>query len=268
MDQIDGVSPMNRTQLLIFSITITCITGLSVQSVEGQELGTLGDLIRNRDKRPSDIEFSNLLLTQAEELIESDELTDNELTEELGRDAFRSPDFDEAAPDDGQEKSSEQSSRDRFADERLQLLRKPIGEIRIGDPLQDQRVPEDKAARYAPPGAPYLVTALGDGPELPNRYTICFKHRPLYYEQPNLERCGNVCCCGYLQNAISGMQFVANTIKLPYRLGKQHPHCLVPTRGDCKTCQTMPVDLNPFPLSCHGLLTESAAAAGFTFLLL
>jgi hypothetical protein len=195
----------------------------------------------------------------------ADELDEDEPTESLGGESEEESGMDEDAADEDDEQD-QQYSRDRSTAAHLLRLRKPMSEIRIGETESGERVPENRAAAYSQQKPLIMIAALGAEPFPPNRYTICFMHRPLYYEQPNLERCGSG--YGYFQNTISGIQFLANTMKLPYHLGAERADCPVPTRGDCMTCQSLPVELNPFPLDWHGLLTESAATAGFTFLLL
>ena len=218
---------------------------------------SLSDLLRDRNGDRKVGELSKLLRNRA------DELAEDEPTESLGGESGMDEDADEESGDDDKD---QEYSRRLSTVAHLLRLRKPISEIRIGEIQPGERVPENKAAIYSQPKPLIMISALGTDVLRPDRYTVCVMHQPLYYEQRNLERCGNG--CGYFQNAISGIQFVANTMTLPYHLGQQCPDCLVPSGGDCLTCQSLPVDLNPFPPDWHGLVIESAAVAGFTFLLL
>ncbi len=125
---------------------------------------------------------------------------------------------EEELPVPAAEKASiaEQLSRDRSTTANVMRLRKPIADVVIQATEAGREVPADRAARYLPDEPLILITALDVGPPLPDRYAVGFKHRPLYFEQPRLERCGRG--CNYLQNAISGAQFLANTILLPYHM--------------------------------------------------
>ncbi|MGI9471064.1 MAG: hypothetical protein ACR2NZ_06010 [Rubripirellula sp.] len=158
------------------------------------------------------------------------------------------------------------ASRDRLTTEHVRELRKPMREIR-GQATEDEKsVPENRAASYSVEEPLLEITATGLTPPLPDRYTICFTHRPLYYEQPLLERCGRGFRCA--QNAISGAQFCVNTVFLPYHMCDQRADCPVPSGGDCLSCQPYPLDCCSLPLNCRAMSTQAAAFAGFAFLLL
>jgi hypothetical protein len=164
------------------------------------------------------------------------------------------------------EEAAAAASRKRSTEAQLRRLKKPLQEIRIMTAELGGPLPENIAAKYSPKQPQIFITASGASPPRPNRYTIGFRHRPLYYEQRNLERCGR--SCGYFQNAISGIQFLANTMVLPYHMGQEPACCPIPAGGDCMTCQSYPRDLDLLPLSCHGSVAEVAGIAGFSFLLL
>lgn len=169
--------------------------------------------------------------------------------------------FDEADEDDAD------AEKKRAESTQMQLieLNKPVTAITLGVG-SDADAPADKAAQFSEAKSLLLISSLGAAPPVSQRYTVGFRHRPLYFEEKNLERCGK--SFGVFQNAVSGIRFLANTMCLPYRMGEQRPDCTILSPGDCPTCHSYAVDCNPFPLSHHGLLSEAAAAAGFTFLLL
>ena len=162
--------------------------------------------------------------------------------------------------------ADEESSRTRLTAANVRRLRKPIDDIVIRASEAGKQVPPDTAALYSQQEPMIEITSLGASPPLPDRYLFGFTHRPLYFEQPLLERCGRG--CHFFQNAISGVQFFANTILLPYHMCVQPADCPIPCGGECLTCQPYPVDCNPFPLDRRAMITEAAAIAGFTFLLL
>ena len=162
--------------------------------------------------------------------------------------------------------SGAEASRDRLTTEHVMELRKPMRDIRVEATEDFTKVPANRAGKYMVKEPVLEITSSGILPPLPDRYTLCLTHRPLYYEQPLLERCGRGFC--YAQNSISAAQFCVNTLFLPYHMGKQRPDCPVPAGGDCLSCQPYPLDCSPFPLDVCGITAEAAAFAGFTFLLL
>jgi hypothetical protein len=148
---------------------------------------------------------------------------------------------------------------------RIESLRKPLRSIRVVA-ATDAPVPKSIADEVLRQSEAINLSSSGETVALPNRYTTSFCHRPLYFEELNLERCGNTYGCA--TNVVSGFHFLTNTAMLPYRLATQRPDCPVPTRGDCQTCQGYSHDIEPFGFESRGVLVEAAAAAGFVFLLL
>ena len=68
----------------------------------------------------------------------------------------------------------------------------------------------------------------------PPRYTHCFRHNPLYFEDPNLERCGIGFGC--LTTVKSAACFYANAVALPYLVVATPPRTCMTSLGDCPTC--------------------------------
>lgn len=176
-------------------------------------------------------------------------------------DADRDDELDRDAPDDESD-AAERTQQIRL--DQIARLRKSITDVRIA--VSDARVPEEEGGLELDVPPEVLVTAIGIAINRPDRRQYGFCHRPLYYEQPNLERCGN--SLGYLQNAVSGIQFLCHTATLPYQLVHRPADCAVPVGADCQTCQSYRLDINPFPIDHHALVSELAAIGGFAFLLL
>ena len=163
------------------------------------------------------------------------------------------------------EKLDAETSRDLFNADSIRNLRKPMSDIRIvAEDSAD--APKNLASRFMVKEPALKIVAAGISPPQPDRYPIVFKHRPLYYEQSQLERCG--LGYGIAQNAISAGQFCMNTFLLPYHMCKTKPGCPVSSAGDCLSCEPHSLNCNILPLSYKGIATEAAAFAGFTFLLL
>ena len=188
-----------------------------------------------------------------EALGESDELDDEELEE------------------DQLDKEAEALySRQRVMIRHLQKLQKPIRQIRVSHATsRPSETPTNRAAEILRHQPEILVVADNVSPTTSDRYPAPFAHRPLYFEEIDLERCGQHYGCA--QNFVSALHFLTNAAALPYRLATQRPDCAVRTRGDCRSCQTFSADIEPF-VSCQqnasGLVSEAASVAGFVFLML
>jgi hypothetical protein len=179
---------------------------------------------------------------------------------------------EDADDPDAEQEESEQSkaeaARQRTTRGHLKSLKKPIADIALSAGVNRTDVPENQAASFSGSGPETLITSSGVVP-FPDRYTICITHRPLYYEELNLERCGKHHGC--LQSVCSGFKFFSNTLLLAYKMGRICPDRLVGSPGDCKTCESFPCTLKTLrKTGCdrHGLLTEAATLAGFSLLML
>lgn len=176
------------------------------------------------------------------------------------------PASEDLEADDEQRKA--EAARQRATRSHLELLKKPIQDIALSAGVNRTEVPDNRAASFVVTQPETLITSSGVV-SLPERYTICITHRPLYYEELNLERCGKHHGC--LQSVCSGFKFFSSTLLLAYKMGRICPDQLVRSPGDCKTCESFPVTLKALRKhGCdrHGLLSEAAALAGFSLLLL
>ncbi len=117
----------------------------------------------------------------------------------------------------------------------LAILDKPIAAIEMSRGLDGVK-PPDLASEVMPPLSfePTLIWGAPWPKRLINRYPVPFCHRPLYFEEPNLERCGHH--WGFFQTASSATHFLGNAFLLPYRMIVRPPCELQPTLGDCPTC--------------------------------
>jgi hypothetical protein len=96
-------------------------------------------------------------------------------------------------------------------------------------------LPEDRAAEYFSQFEPYFYRSEGYRPwdaYAAVQITQAFCHRPLYFEEINVERFGR--SAGILQPAVSAARFFATVPTLPYRMAIDHP----------AVCQ---VDPSPYP---------------------
>ena len=79
-----------------------------------------------------------------------------------------------------------------------------------------------------------LATAYRKGH--PSRNTYYFQHNPLYFEDPNLERCGRSKGC--LTPACSAVHFLSTIVMSPLLVVHQCPNTCVTALPDCPTCHS------------------------------
>ena len=130
------------------------------------------------------------------------------------------------------------------ADAVTDRLQQPLASVPTR--LQSRRLP-----RVLPPGqgatsadydslfrrtTPLMQPALALHLPPPRRYTYDFQHRPLYFEQPGLERCGRSFGCA--TSVVSATAFLAQTALLPYQVLALGPCTHVSPLGDCP-CGTL-----------------------------
>ncbi len=96
-----------------------------------------------------------------------------------------------------------------------------------------------------------------------NTFPICY--RPLYFEDPNLERCGRSHGC--LTELASAAHFFGRIPALPYLLTANCPGKCVRALPDCPSCHEFGCDayLPPFDAKAAGV--ETAAVVGLIFLI-
>lgn len=99
----------------------------------------------------------------------------------------------------------------------------------------------------------------------PPRNTFTFRHQPLYFEDPNMERCGQSCGC--LTELTSIIHFGARIPALPYLMASDCPQNCVRALNDCPTCcQFGPAAYWPEP-TLKAVALQAAATVGWVFLI-
>lgn len=89
-------------------------------------------------------------------------------------------------------------------------------------------------------------------------------HKPLYFEDVQLERYGHS-WNPVLQPFMSAGHFFASVALLPYHMGINPPNECVYTLGYYRPGSCAPYMIEPFPLSLRGAVFEAAAVTGFYF---
>lgn len=96
--------------------------------------------------------------------------------------------------------------------------------------------------------------------------TFPFYHQPLYFEDPNAERCGDT--WGLLQPAMSAAQFYLTIPVLPYLIGAYPPNEEVESLGDCPYgCKYKLTDAYVPRFSWKGVALQGAATTGMIYLI-
>jgi hypothetical protein len=90
-----------------------------------------------------------------------------------------------------------------------------------------------------------------------------FCHRPLYFEDENLERHGH--SFGLAQPAVSAAHFVGRGLAWPYLAGAFPPHECIYTLGRERPGSYAPYRIYRPPVSVRGAVYEGAAIAGLSF---
>lgn len=84
----------------------------------------------------------------------------------------------------------------------------------------------------------------------------CLCHKPLYFEEVQLERYGHT-TRPLLQSLISGAHFYGNIVALPYRMGINPPHECQYALGYYRPGECAPFMIPPVPISLRGALVET-----------
>ena len=90
-----------------------------------------------------------------------------------------------------------------------------------------------------------------------------FCHRPLYFEDENLERHGR--SFGLVQPAVSAAHFAGRGLVWPYLAGAFPPHECIYTLGRERPGSYAPYRLYRPPLSARGAAYQAAAVTGLSF---
>jgi hypothetical protein len=91
-------------------------------------------------------------------------------------------------------------------------------------------------------------------------------HKPLYFEDVQLERYGHT-AGPFRQPFISGAHFFLNIATLPYHMGYQPPHECQYALGYYRPGSCAPWMIPPVPLSLKGAAAEAAAIVGGVYLI-
>lgn len=123
--------------------------------------------------------------------------------------------------------------------------------------------PADQARAMLKKRPPFKFWPVYRDPWTANRDSYAFHHNPLWFEDPNLERCGRG--KGHFTSVSSFLQFNANVAFLPYRMTAQPPFSCVRTLPDCTVCQKYGCDAYLPPWSWPAAAVQGGAIFGFIY---
>ena len=125
--------------------------------------------------------------------------------------------------------------------------------------------PEDKACQFLEVYSPsYYSTPMRFGASRPMRNAYVSWHRPLYFEDPNLERCGQTSGC--LTTAVSAVHFATAIAFTPYLTAETHPTACVQSLPDCPACHSFDCSAYWPGWSWKGAVAQAAAVTGIYFI--
>lgn len=126
------------------------------------------------------------------------------------------------------------------------------------------REPNDVAFAILQHRKPFNVFGISRDPWQASRDSYPFYHKPLWFEDPNLERCGRG--CGPFTSTVSAIRASANIPILPYRFTAEKPWSCVRTLPDCSSCEKFGVRAYLPPWSLSAAVVQAAAAVGVVYI--
>ena len=151
--------------------------------------------------------------------------------------------------------------------------RRPLTAIRLADSIvqldesgQPLAKPEDSNPQQATsvPAEHHYVPAPWHRSHA-SRNTYPIRYQPLYFEDPNMERCGETGGC--LTEFKSIAHFAGRIPLLPYMMASNSPHRCVRSLPDCPTCQQFgPEAYLPKP-TVKAIAVQAAATVGAIYVI-
>ena len=94
----------------------------------------------------------------------------------------------------------------------------------------------------------------------------CLCHKPLYFEQVQLERYGHS-WGPYVQPILSGVHFFGTLPILPYKMGIRTPRECVYTLGYYRPGSCAPYMIDPVPFTWRAMMFQGVATTGISFII-
>ena len=151
--------------------------------------------------------------------------------------------------------------------------RRPLTSIRLADSIvqldesgQPLAKPEDSIPQQSTtvPAEHHYVPAPWHRSHAP-RNTYPIRYQPLYFEDPNMERCGETGGC--LTEVKSIAHFAGRIPLLPYMMASDSPHKCVRALPDCPTCQQFGPDAYLPKPTVKAIAVQAAATVGAIYVI-
>lgn len=177
------------------------------------------------------------------------------------RDSVNLPEFRETT-DEGKVEVKDETCKPLPPPSKMAALAMQVPEIGKDD-SGDFNKPTDIGLAMLSLRKPFNVFAIARDPWQANRDSHPFYHNPLWFEDPNLERCGRG--WGPLTTTVSAMHFAANVPILPYRFTAEKPWTCVRSLPDCTSCEKFGYEAYLPPWSLSAAAVQAAATVGFFY---
>lgn len=126
--------------------------------------------------------------------------------------------------------------------------------------------PNNDACAYLEAASPgFYFTPPRHHVSRPPRNTHQLWHNPLYFEDPNLERCGQSSGC--LTNAVSAVHFGGTVVFAPYLMTLKPPRSCVQALPDCPTCHEFGAETYFPAWSWRAAAVQAATVTGLVFVI-
>ena len=162
-----------------------------------------------------------------------------------------------------EDETKEQASTNKRTPAALTKLPPPVSSLTTDIGLPDGDVTEN-SARFANM-APHLLNVQRGWANSCYAWTApALAHRPLYFEEVNLERYG-LTRCGRLQPIASGAHFFGNALILPYHVGAVPAHRCIYTLGHYRPGSCVPYRRHWPPVSLAGAANQGLTVTTLFF---
>ena len=191
--------------------------------------------------------------------------------------SFASSQQSENAPITSEENSSdapgEDGSTTKESSKPIASGRRPLTAIRLADSIvqldesgQPLAKPEDNNPQQTTsvPAEHHYVPAPWHRSHA-SRNTYPIRYQPLYFEDPNMERCGETGGC--LTEVKSIAHFAGRIPLLPYMMASNSPHKCVRALPDCPTCQQFGPDAYLPKPTVKAIAVQAAATVGAVYII-
>ena len=149
-------------------------------------------------------------------------------------------------------------------------VRRPLSSIRLADSLSTND--DDGKPLSTPEDIPFSAMPVVENHFVPapwhrshaSRNTYRIRYQPLYFEDPNMERCGDSNGC--LTELTSIIHFASRIPLLPYMMASDSPHKCVDALPDCPTCQRFGPDAYLPKPTVKAVAAQAAATVGAIYI--